>query len=182
MKTSKLPLIISAVIAALILLCIVTLFSARNNAINLEETVLTAQADINTEEKRRVDLVYNLADAVKSYNSYESEALSDLAESMSENKLSDQAVDTSINAIVYNYPELKSNENYKQFMQELTITENLISQHREAYNNAVAKYNRYVKSFPANIWLSITGYDVNTYERTQFEVSEDAPTGLLGDD
>ena len=85
-----------------------------------EEQVNTAQSDIKVQEKRRVDLVYNLADCVKQYDKHESET-----------------VTTAITAVSEAYPELKSNENYKQLMNELAMTENLIAKYRSNYNKTI---------------------------------------------
>lgn len=74
-----------------------------------------------------------------------------LADGMSKGN-SVEDVSTAIAAVTYAYPELKSNENYKQFMNELSITENKIARYRENYNKSVTDYNRYVKKFPARIF------------------------------
>lgn len=71
MKIPKKTWIILGVVIAVIL-SVVWLFAGTNNrAITLEEQLNTATAEINVAEKRRVDLVYNLADAVLSYQNYE---------------------------------------------------------------------------------------------------------------
>ena len=76
----KLPLIIGAGVVAVILLCVFGVQSSQNKAFVLEEQVNTAQSDIKVQEKRRVDLVYNLADCVKQYDKHESETLTAIAE------------------------------------------------------------------------------------------------------
>ena len=64
-------MIASAVILAFIL-CIVGWFaSTHNHVVGLEEQINTAAANIETKEKRRVDLIYNLVEAVEDYNKYE---------------------------------------------------------------------------------------------------------------
>lgn len=68
----KLALIITASVIAFILLCVFGIQSAQNKAIGLEESILTADSDIKVQEKRRVDLVYNLADCVQQYDKHES--------------------------------------------------------------------------------------------------------------
>ena len=62
--------------------------------------------------------MYNLADCVKQYDKHESET-----------------VTTAITAVSEAYPELKSNENYKQLMNELAMTENLIAKYRSIVND-----------------------------------------------
>lgn len=90
----------------MILLCVFGVQSSQNKAINLEESVYTAESDIKVQEKRRVDLVYNLADCVKQYDKHESETLTKIAEGMSNgNDVED--VNTAIAAVTYAYPELK---------------------------------------------------------------------------
>ena len=174
----KLPLIILAAVAAFVLMVVLGIFSSQNKAIGLEEAVYTAESDVKVQEKRRVDLVYNLADCVKQYDTHESETLQGLAEDMSKgNEVSD--VNTAIAAVTYAYPELKSNENYKQFMNELSITENLIAQYRENYNKSITNYNRYVKKFPTRIFLDLTGYEVQEFERLDFQAPVDAPQNLF---
>lgn len=155
MKNRKLPLIIVGTVFAVILGFVFGVQSSQNRAISLEESVYTAQSDIKVQEKRRVDLVFNLADCVKQYDKHESETLTGIADGMS-NGNSVEYVNTAIAAVTYAYPELKSNENYKQLMNELSITENMIAQYRENYNKSVTAYNRYVKKFPSRIFLDWT--------------------------
>lgn len=176
----KLPLIIAAAVIAFILLCIFGVQSAQNKAIGLEESIMTADSDVKVQEKRRVNLFYNLADCVQEYDKHESGTLESLADSMN-NGGSIEDVNTAIAAVSYAYPELKSNENYKQLMTELSITENLIAQYRENYNKSVEKYNRYCKGFPARIFLGLTGYEKQSYERLSYDVSSDAPQNLFGE-
>ena len=52
----------------------------QNKAFTLEEQVNTAQSDIRVQEKRRVDLVYNLADCVMQYDKHEAETLTAIVE------------------------------------------------------------------------------------------------------
>lgn len=178
MKNLKLMLVMAAGILSVILMCVFGIQSIQNKAIGLAESVETAKADIKVQEKRRVDLIYNLADCVKQYDEYESEALQGLADKMAINGNMED-VNTAIQGIVYAYPELKSNENYKTLMNELSITENLMAQYRENYNRTIERYNRYCKSFPARIFLSWMGYEPSIYERLDYEAPVDAPQDLF---
>lgn len=81
--TWKIPIIVIGVVAAVALLGVVSVQHFQNKAISLEESVYTAQSDIKVQEKRRVDLVYNLADCVKKYDQHESDTLKDMAKNMS---------------------------------------------------------------------------------------------------
>lgn len=177
----KLSAIIVVSIVAVIGLCVFGVQSAQNKAIRLEEAIGQADSDIKVQEKRRVDLVYNLADCVKQYDKHESETLTSLADGMSKGNSVEDA-QTAIAAVTYAYPELKSNENYKELMNELSVTENLIAQHRENYNKSVTKYNNYVKGFPARKFLEWTGYEVQEMKRLDYEVSPTAPQNLFGEE
>ena len=79
------------------------------------------------------------------------------------------------------YPELKSNENYKELMNELSITENLIAEYRSNFNKQVKEYNRYVRQFPARLFLNILGYETQTYDYLNYNAPVDAPQNLFGD-
>ena len=76
----KVALIVAVGIVAVILLCVFGVQSSQNRAFALEEQVYTADSDIKVQEKRRVDLVYNLADCVKQYDKHEAETLTAIVE------------------------------------------------------------------------------------------------------
>lgn len=182
MKTNwKLYLIIAVGIIAFILLCIFGVQSSQNKAIALEETVNASMTDIGIQEKRRFDLVPNLVDAIKNYDEHEAETLMNVVNGRSGNTDADmEEVKLAINAVAEAYPDLKSSELYKNFMNELSITENLIAEHRKTYTKEVANYNRYVKKFPTRIFLNWTGYEVKEFEALNYENnSVDAPTNLF---
>lgn len=180
MKNWKLPLIFAGAVMAVALMCVFGIQSAQNRAIGLEEALKQAESDIKVQEKARVDKVYNLADCVKQYDSHESDTLTKLAENMSKgNEVQD--VSTAIAAVTYAYPELKSNENYQTLMKELALIENTLAQYRENYNSSVTSYNRYVKGFPARIFLGWTGYEVQEFERLDYQAPVDAPQNLFED-
>ena len=146
----------------------------------LEEQVNTAQSDIKVQEKRRVDLVYNLADCVKQYDKHEAETLKSIVDGR-DSTGNIENVTTAITAVSEAYPELKSNENYKQLMTELSMTENLIAEYRSNYNKQIKEYNRYVRQFPNRLFLSILGYEVQDYSYLDYDAPSDAPQNLFGD-
>lgn len=174
----KLFLIIAAGVVAVILLGIFGIQGAQNQAFVLEESVNTASSDIKVQEKRRVDLVYNLADCVKQYDKHEAETLSVIVEGRG--SAGDiENVTTVISAVAEAYPELKSNENYKELMNELSITENLIAEYRSNYNKEIKEYNRYIRKFPTRIFLSWLGYESQNYTYLDYNAPVDAPQKLF---
>lgn len=174
----KLPLIIGAGVLAIILLCIFGIQSSQNKAIALEEQVNTASSDIKVQEKRRVDLVYNLADCVKQYDKHEAETLTAIAEERG--SAGDiENVTTAIIAVSEAYPELKSDKNYKELMNELSMTENLIAEYRSNYNKQMKEYNRYVRKFPTRMFLNMLGYEAQDYTYLDYNAPVDAPQRLF---
>lgn len=178
MKNLKLGLIIAAGVIAVILFCVFGVQSSQNKAFALEEQVNTAQSDIKVQEKRRVDLVYNLADCVKQYDKHEAETLTAIVDGRGSTG-DIENVATAITAVSEAYPELKSNENYKQLMNELAMTENLIAEYRSNYNKQIKEYNRYVKAFPTRVFLNALGYEKKNYTYLDYEAPVDAPQKLF---
>lgn len=176
----KLGLIIAAGVVAMLLLCIFGVQSAQNKAFALEEQVNTADSDIKVQEKRRVDLIYNLADCVKQYDQHEAETLAAIVDGRG--STSDiENVTTAITAVAEAYPELKSNENYKELMNELSMTENFLAEHRSNYNKQIKEYNRYVRKFPTRMFLDILGYETQEYTYLDYNTPVDAPQNLFED-
>lgn len=173
-------LIIIGIIVAIIIFFISIFVSANNTAINLEEQIKESSSAINIQEKRREDLIYNLVDTVESYNQYEQETMQKIIEArQNANSGNIENAELLINAVAEQYPQLKSNENYKTLMTELSVTENLIAEYRNNYNIQVKQYNKHIRAFPNNIILSIMGYESldNTY--LEYNTSEDAPRNLF---
>lgn len=173
-------LIGSGIILGMILMFVGIFAGTNNSAINLEEQIKESRSSINIQEKRREDLICNLVDAVESYNKYEQETMEKIIEAR--NKASNGQVEEAemlINAVAEQYPELKSNENYKTLMTELAVTENLIAEHRNNYNIQIKQYNKYIKAFPNSMILEVMGYEKldNTY--LEYNTSEDSPKNLF---
>lgn len=176
----KISLIILAGIISVFIMCMFGVQGAQNKAFALEEQVKTAESDIKVQEKRRVDLVYNLADCVKHYDAHEAETLTTLAEARG-GAGDIENVTTAITAVAEAYPELKSNENYKELMNELSMTENLIAEYRSNYNKQIKEYNRYIRKFPTRVFLDMLGYEAQNYQYLNYNAPVDAPQNLFGE-
>lgn len=179
-NTWKLALIIVAGIIAVIMLCVFIVQGAQNTAFSLEESVNTAMSDISVQEKRRVDLVYNLADCVMEYDEHEAQTLKDIVEGRGSTG-DIENVTTAITAVAEAYPDLKSSDLYKELMNELAITENLIAEYRSNYNQQVKSYNRYVRKFPTRMFLNMLGYEVIDFGYLEYDAPVDAPQNLFGE-
>jgi len=184
MKFNKGIVIIIVAVVAAIVMAIVGINSVPANAIACEEKVTEAQSAIKVQEKRRADLIPNLADAIKAYDQHEYETLMEVvnARKAQDGVISDDTVNEIneiVNIVLENYPQLSSQENYKEFMKESSITENKIAETREAYNKAVSRYNTYTRNPINKFFLSLTGYERVEFQKLSYDVSEDAPTNLF---
>ena len=180
---NKATWIVVGIVFAIILLIGGLFISSNNKAIFLEDQINAAQADINVAEKRRYDLVFNLVDAVQSYQDYEGETMESIVSARNSMEHGDvEGAQIEITAVAEAYPELKANENYKQLMNELALTENQIAQYRNNYNEQVRSYNKMVRSFPNNIILNILEYEAIDTTYTDYDAPVDAPQDLFADE
>ncbi|HLB54760.1 MAG TPA: LemA family protein [Gemmatimonadales bacterium] len=137
-----------------------------------DEAVNAAASQIKTQLQRRADLVPNLVETVKGFARQETtifirvaEARSQLAGAVQGGDLqqmaaANQALTAPLGrllALVENYPELKSNQNFLQLQDQLEGTENRISVARQDYNRAVEDFNAYIRRFPYVITAKIIG-------------------------
>lgn len=176
----KVVVIILVIILAFFAMVAGFIASVNNKAINLEEQINNSAAQIQVAEKRRVDLIYNLADAVISYQDYESETLTKITEARTAASNGDiEQAQVAINAVAEEYPDLKANENYQNLMTELALTENQIAQVRNTYNEQVRAYNKFVRTFPNCMFLNASGYETIDADYTNYDAPTDAPQGLF---
>lgn len=158
-------LILLAALIAVALVCLFTVKGVENRAISYEQSIEQAQSNVEAEEQRRFDLIPNLVECVKAYDKHEYETLTAVVEARRGGQISDvEDIKTMIAAVVERYPELQSQKNYKELMNELAITENQIVAVRKAYNKTVTNYQRFIRQFPAKQLLSVSGYEVKDYE------------------
>ena len=180
MKNFKLFLIGIAVVVAAILLFVFSFQGVQNKAISLEEQINRAQSEIKVQEKRRADLIPNLVDCVKAYDEHEYQTLMDvIGQRGSSSDENVQEIQMMIQAVAEAYPDLKSSENYKELMNELATTENLIANYRSNFNTWVTNYNQYVRKFPNKQILGMLGYQLMDDTYLDYNVSSDAPTNLF---
>lgn len=179
MDKMKMMLLITAGVIFTAIAIVFGVQGVQNKAIVLEEQINVANSDIKVQEKRRVDLIYNLVDCVKEYDKHEYNTLKDVVDARSSNGGNIDDVSTLIAATAESYPELKSSDNYKQLMKELSMTENMIAEHRSNFNKQVKHYKRYVRKFPNNIFLNMLGYEQVEYTYLDYNAPVDAPKNLF---
>ena len=80
-------------------------------------------------------------------------------------------------AVVENYPELRSSQNFLELQAQLEGTENRIATERMRYNDTVRTYNVYIRRFPSNIFAGLYGFD----QAELFEADEGAENAPVVD-
>ena len=178
-KRSKITILTSTVVAVLVIF-FAGAISIGNGQIKRQQEVQTAKANISKEEERRIDLFKNMVDAVQSYNHYESSTQQKIVDArIKANQGKITQASQSLNAVVERYPELKSQNNYKQAMLEFSITENRLANYRENYNDEVQSYDIYVRRFPNHQILNMMGNSTRTYEPLHYNVDNAKATNLF---
>lgn len=165
------------IIILIVLVCVGALFitmthAARNTAIGMEEQIASAESQINIQEKRRADLIPSLVECVKEYDKHEYELLIAIVNGRTDSNDNSVDIKAKIKMVAEAYPELKSNDNYKQLMTELALTENAIANYRNSYNERVEAYNKHVRRFPQTLFFCIVKYEPKSYEYLKFETQE----------
>lgn len=159
------------VLAAFFLILLVYFIVQYNGLIALRNHIAESWSDIDTELKRRYDLIPNLVQTVKGYATHESSVLDRVTQlrnqcSGNQGTAGQQSGDEqllvgalqNLFVIVENYPDLKADENFLQLQEELIITENRIQAARRFYNGNIRDYRNKRESFPSNIVASSFGF------------------------
>ena len=142
----------------------------RNEMVRKNEDVNLAWAQVDTVLQRRADLIPNLVATVQGFAAHEEKVFGDIANAraallsaktpadrMAANGQLDSAIGRLL-AVVENYPQLKSNENFLRLQDELAGTENRIAVERRRYNEVVRDYNVYISTFPNSIVAGTAGF------------------------
>lgn len=155
--------------------------SARNQMVALNETMKSNWAQVDVVLQRRADLIPNLVATVQGFAAHETSVFADIAKARStllsaqtpqEKIAANGQLDGAIGrllAIVENYPQLKSNENFLRLQDELAGTENRIAVERKRYNDSLRAYNTFIGMFPNNVFARWAGFKRND---AYFEASE----------
>ena len=161
--------------------------SSRNEMVRKNETVKQTWSQVDVVLQRRADLIPNLVATVKGYAQQEQKVFGDIAnaragllnartpgEKIAANGQLDGALGRLL-AIVENYPNLKSNQNFLALQDELAGTENRIAVERRRYNEAVQDYNTYIGLFPNSIFAGWAGYQRNNDYFAASPTAREAP-------
>jgi len=156
------------------------IIGVRNELVTEREAINGAWSQVDVALQRRADLIPNLVETVKGYAKQETQIFTAIAQARSaligarnpaEKIQANSQLDSALGRLLViseNYPQLKSNENFKLLHDEPAGTENRIAVERRKYNETVQKYNTSIDLFPNNIAASLFGFQRNdAYFKTE---------------
>jgi len=164
---------------AIVALLVLYFVAVYNGLVSRRNQAREAWATIDTQLKRRYDLIPNLVASVKGAAAHEKDTLNAVisarnaamtaqgpAKADAENKLTQTL--KSIFALTESYPTLRANENFLELQREITDTETKIQAARQFYNTVVMGLNTSIQQFPSNIVARMFGITPEKF----FEISE----------
>jgi LemA protein len=164
------------VVGAVVLLPLIYVIATYNTLVALRNHIRDAWANIDTELKRRYDLIPNLVATVKGYAAHEKEIFDRVAQlrtqcmanqgrpeqlAVDENQL--VAALQKMLAVVENYPQLKADQHFLKLQQELTNTEDRIQAARRFFNGNVRDYRNKCEMFPSSVIAGMFGFESQDY-------------------
>jgi LemA protein len=169
------------VILVVLVLIVIGGIASYNRFVSQRNLIKDAWANIDTELRRRYDLIPNLVSTVQGYATHEREVFENVtkARAMATAATGSPAAQAAAEgpfvaalrqllAVAENYPQLKANENFLALQSELSNTEDRLQTARRFYNGNVRDYNRRVQSFPSMIVARFGNFPLEEF----FEVDD----------
>ena len=164
------------VLLAVVVVVFLAALLSFNRFVRQRQLIDNSWSNIDTELKRRYDLIPNLVATVKGYAAHESETLEAVIRARSAavdatGNAAQQAVQENVLvgalkqllALREAYPDLKANTQFLDLQKQLTVTEDRIQAARRFYNSNVRDYNTRVETFPSMLIASIGKFDKRDY-------------------
>lgn len=169
------------IVLAVVVVVGLFLITIYNSLVILKNKVNEAWADIDTQLKRRWDLIPNMVETVKGYAKHEESVFEKVTKARSEAmqaktpdekaRAENMLTDTlkSLFAVAENYPDLKANQNFMDLQATLREVEDKIQMSRRYYNGTVREFNTKLQVFPNNLVAGMLGFK----KREFFEIGEE---------
>ena len=172
-------------LAVVVLIPVLWVIVQYNSLVSLRNYISESWSNVDTELKRRYDLIPNLVATVKGYAAHERAVLERVVElrnrcAANHGAVTDQARDEGelVNAlkqlfvVVENYPQLKADQNFLKLQGELVNTENRIQAARRFYNGNVRDYRNRRESFPSNLVAGLFNFPPHEFFSVPPSVAE----------
>ncbi len=153
-----------------------------NSLVSKKNQVANIFASVDTQLKKRYDLIPNLVSSISKYMEHEKSLLKEVTKLRAEaskpniSEAHKMALDTKMSSAlgsmmvaVESYPELKANENVMHLQSTLNEVEEQISAARRSYNQAVTDYNNAIEMLP----ISFMALAMNYSKKELFEITKD---------
>ncbi|MEE2908753.1 MAG: LemA family protein, partial [Planctomycetota bacterium] len=190
--------IIIIIVVAVIVILLLWALAVYNGLVRKRQSCKESWSDIDTELKRRHDLIPNLVNTVKGYAAHESGVMEEVTKLRNEavqvqdkgpearSKVEGQ-LGASVDKLIARaeaYPDLKASANFLELQKELSETETRIARSRRFYNSNVREFHNGCQVIPASIIASIGGFKEIEFDFFQVDdVSERDPVDVkFGDD
>jgi LemA protein len=182
-----------ACVVAPIIIVILVVIGMYNSLVSGRNHVRESWAGIDTELKRRYDLVPNLVETVKGYAAHERTVMEQVIEARtravsSTGSPASQAKDENmlvgalkqLMAVVEGYPDLKANQSFLLLQKQLAETEDRIQAVRRFYNANVRDYNNRCEMFPTNLMAGMFKFESAEFFEIELAVERQAPSVGFG--
>jgi len=174
-----------AIVAFIILLPIVWVVVQYNALVTLRNYIAEAWSNVDTELKRRYDLIPNLVATVKGYAAHERAVMERVVElrnrcAANHGPVASQAQDEgqlvdalkNMFVLVEGYPQLKADHNFRKLQAELINTENRIQAARRFYNGNVRDYRNRCETFPSTLVAQVFSFPSHDFFTVSPSVAE----------
>ena len=178
-------------VAAVVLLLLAGVISY-NRFVNQRQLIDNAWSNVDTELRRRYDLIPNLVRTVQGYAAHERSTLDSVVRARHEAVASvgDAAVQEGPERVLVDslrtllalseaYPDLKADTQFLELQEELAITEDRIQAARRLFNGNVRDYNQRVQSVPSNLIATIGGFSPREYFELDPAIRDDEPPRVV---
>ncbi len=172
-------------VVVVFLLPVIYVVLTYNTLVALRNHIRDAWGNIDTELKRRYELIPNLVATVKGYAAHEKDIFERVTQLRaqclsSRGAAHEQAADENqlvdalrrLLAVVENYPRLKADQHFLKLQRELVNTEDRIQAARRFFNGNVRDYRNRCETFPSSVIASIFGFEPQDYFRVSPSVRE----------
>jgi LemA protein len=173
------------ILAFIFLIPVIWVIVQYNALVGLRNCIAESWSNVDTELKRRYDLIPNLVATVKGYAAHEREVLEHVIElrnrcAANHGPVADQARDENqlvaalkqMFVVVENYPQLKADQHFLKLQTELINTENRIQAARRFYNGNVRDYRNKCETFPSNLVAGMFGFQPHEFFSVPPSVAE----------
>ena len=173
---------IGLILLGVVVLAALWAISIYNGLVRRKNIVAEAWSGIETQLKRRADLIPNLVETVKGYATHERTTFDELARLRSQGQgqadiaqraQTEQAITAAIGkvmAVAEAYPDLKASANFQSLQSDLGVIEDQIQMARRYYNGAVRDFNVMIEQFPSNFIAGMGGFKPGAF----FQIDNDA--------